>query len=340
MKRLCLLLALILCLVCVQGAIAEEEEFVLYPYDVDEEWIDLHNGVFRCSVLNYGTADSDGYLRLNMYLDDRYNFERIWGLEAGEKVWVAGKELTVSKLVSHQNDAVPGGVEYEIYTKEDAFGYVVFRPLSNGAGYAVVDDWTPVTEWGWIDVNLPLRNNFQYIEYPEEETMKTGDEWSLLAALKNYGDTFLPYNTYCVMVDGQLLQLVHAPYPYGPEAPAGAQTGAQAQSAAESAEASDVIPVWKFCHARSADGLDTAVITHYVTDCETGPSPVEVSEAELESIRDIALYGRIAGKANDMSLTGGTHVYSFDAPDGTWLMSIEMYQGMIVSADGMYNYGY
>ena len=39
-----------------------------------------------------------------------------------------------------------------------------------------------------------------------------------------------------------------------------------------------------------------------------------------------------------LSVTGGTWVYSFDAPDGSHLLSIEMYRGMIVTSYGMYNY--
>ena len=47
--------------------------------------------------------------------------------------------------------------------------------------------------------------------------------------------------------------------------------------------------------------------------------------------------GTVIGKANDMSVTGGTWVYSFETPGGTHLLSVELYEGLIVAADGMYS---
>ena len=98
-------------------------------------------------------------------------------------------------------------------------------------------------------------------------------------------------------------------------------------------------PIWQFCHAKSADGLDTAVITHFITDCEAGPIPAEDDTAEnLEEIRQLALHGAITGLVNQTMVTGGTHLYSFESPDGTFLMAIEMYKGLIVGPDGMYSF--
>ena len=99
----------------------------------------------------------------------------------------------------------------------------------------------------------------------------------------------------------------------------------------------DPVPVWQFCHGLR-DGLDTAVITLYTTDCETGLIPAELSAEDEAWIRNIAINGMITGKANDTSVTGGTWVYSFEAPAGEHLLSIEMYRGLIVTADGMYRF--
>ena len=104
-------------------------------------------------------------------------------------------------------------------------------------------------------------------------------------------------------------------------------------------EENDPVPVWKFCHGLY-EGLDTAVITVYTTDCESGPVPAEITPEEAERIRGLAMCGMITEKASDLCLTGGTWVYSFDAPDGSHLLSIEMYRGMIVTSSGMYNYRY
>ena len=64
----------------------------------------------------------------------------------------------------------------------------------------------------------------------------------------------------------------------------------------------------------------------------------DVTEEELEGIRRMALYGVVTGRENDMMVTGGTWVYTFETPDGEYLMSIEMYRGLVVSSDGMYSY--
>ena len=99
----------------------------------------------------------------------------------------------------------------------------------------------------------------------------------------------------------------------------------------------DPVPVWQFCHG-VRDGLDTAVITLYTTDCETGLIPAELSPEDEAWIRNIAVNGVVTGKASDTAVTGGTWVYSFEAPGGEHLLSIEMYRGLIVSSRGMYSF--
>jgi len=99
------------------------------------------------------------------------------------------------------------------------------------------------------------------------------------------------------------------------------------------------IPVWQFCHAESAEGLDTAVITCALMDCEVGPIPCQdVTEEQLEAVRRLAMYGVVTDRANDMMVTGGTVSYSFLTPEGEYLMSVELYEGWMVGPDGMYNY--
>ena len=99
----------------------------------------------------------------------------------------------------------------------------------------------------------------------------------------------------------------------------------------------DPVPVWQFCHG-VRDGLDTAVITLYTTDCETGLIPAELSPEDEAWIRGIAVNGVVTGKANDTAVTGGTWVYSFETPAGEHLLTIEVYRGLIVSSRGMYHF--
>ena len=68
------------------------------------------------------------------------------------------------------------------------------------------------------------------------------------------------------------------------------------------------VPVWKFCHGLR-EGLETAVIKGYQSSCEEGPIEIGMTPEEIEDIRDIAINGVITGKANDMSVTGGTWFY-------------------------------
>ena len=99
----------------------------------------------------------------------------------------------------------------------------------------------------------------------------------------------------------------------------------------------DPVPVWQFCHG-VREGLDTAVITLYTTDCETGLIPAELSPEDEAWIRGIAVNGVVTGKTSDTAVTGGTWVYTFETPAGEHLLSIEMYRGLIVSSRGMYSF--
>ena len=80
------------------------------------------------------------------------------------------------------------------------------------------------------------------------------------------------------------------------------------------------------------------MIKVYLSDCEEGLIPTEVSEEDAEAVRSLAMNGFITEKANDMSITGGTWIYSFETPEGKHLLSVELYRGLIVAADGMYGF--
>ena len=168
---------------------------------------------------------------------------------------------------------------------------------------------------------LPLPDRFEYFR-SDDDLPKDMD--ALVNDLEEFGDTFVAYNTTCKFEDGVLVSVTHSPYPQGPEETPD--------------ETSDAIPVWKFCHG-VREGLETAVIKGYQSDCEEGPFEIEVTPEEAEDIRNIAINGVITGKANDLSVTGGTWFYTFETPEGQHLLTIELYKGLIVdSATGMYNY--
>ncbi|MBQ9009005.1 MAG: hypothetical protein IJ088_06715 [Clostridia bacterium] len=82
--------------------------------------------------------------------------------------------------------------------------------------------------------------------------------------------------------------------------------------------------------------LDGAEISCMDMDCEAGPIPVELSEEESAALRELLRSGMVTGKANSLSVTGGTRAYVLRQPDGTWIGSVDLYGGLLVRGDGMY----
>ncbi|MBR2835947.1 MAG: hypothetical protein IKE43_09620 [Coriobacteriales bacterium] len=83
-------------------------------------------------------------------------------------------------------------------------------------------------------------------------------------------------------------------------------------------------------------GLEDATVIAYEIDCEAGPREIEITGSDIAGIKKLATQGKVYGKSNAMSLTGGTTVYSFYDKDGNHLASIELYRGLLVTNDGMY----
>lgn len=317
-----LLLLLALSLAACAGA-AE-----IRPVETDRLDIDLNNGTFCLTVKDADRIASGGWFTASLYLEDRYETAQIQALAPGDTVLVNGKAWTVQEVVHHEEDSSGLGASLEIYTEEENDGYIVFSPSGGGYCICITDDWSPVSPLADVRVMLPLPDRFEYV-YGEDGS---GDMDLLIDHLEQYGGSFVAYNTSCVFEDGQLIRITHSDYPMGP-----AGETADTDMEADDADAS-LIPVWKFCHGLR-DGLETAVIKGYTNDCEAGPAEYEMTPEEMEEIRNIAINGVITGKANDMSVTGGTWSYTFETPEGQSLLSIEMYKGWIVdAATGMYEY--
>lgn len=320
MKRTHILTVVLLVLffsLCITACACAAE---IRPIPVDHDRLDQSNGEFRLSFRNTDRIGDNGYFIAVLYLQDHYQAGQIRSLAPGDTVLVNDRFWTVKEIIPHTVPESPDTVTaYEICPEEAFDGYMVFESAKDGSFIAVVNDWVPVTSVGFAKVLLPLPDSFRYIPAVsgEEETPLGAEEF--LASLRAYTDSFNAYNTACVFENGRLVSVTHASYPEGP------------------AGDEDSIPVWKFCHGLR-DGLDTAVITAYITDCEAGPVPVEFSPEEAERVRFIAMNCRIMEKVNDTSVTGGTWIYSFETPGGKHLLSVEMYRGLIVGSDGMYAY--
>ena len=292
------------------------------PIPVDHDSLDLANGEFRFRVTNANRIENGGYFMAALYLEDRYSGEQIRALAPGDRVWVNDRAWTVQEVVLHPDEENPqaAGVP-EIYTEEENDGYIVFEPRKDGTYAAVVDDWVPVTPVGSVKVLLPFPDAFEFIRVSAGEEQAPENEQAFLDWLAEYGqESFTAYNSTCTLRDGALVRVFHSSYPQGPEE-----------------DSAQPVPVWKFCHG-FRDGLDTAVITAYTTDCEAGPEPAEITAEEAEQIRSLAMNGVVTEKASDEMVTGGTWLYTFETPGGKHLLTIEMYRGQIVGSDGMYRF--
>ena len=320
MKRNQILTAVLLALLFTIGFAACACAAEIRPIPVDHDSLDQGNGEFRLSFRSTDRIGNSSYFIAVLYLHDHYRADEVRSLIPGDSIQVNDRFWTVNEIIPHTDPEYPYTVTaYEICPAEPFDGYMVFELCKDGSFVAVVNDWLPVTSVGFAKVLLPLPDTFRYIPIVsgEEDTPQSAEEF--LTLLQADGNSFNAYNTSGVFEDGALISVTHASYPCGPD------------------DAEEQLPVWKFCHGLR-DGLDTAVITAYITDCETGPEPVELSPEETEWARFIAMYGRIMEKINDTSVTGGTWIYSFETPGGKHLLSIEMYHGLIVGNDGMYCY--
>ena len=310
------LLVLLLTLCCTVFACAAG----IRPIPVDHDSLDQGNGEFRLSFRNTGRIGSGGYFIAVLYLQDHYRADEILSLTPGDTILVNDHFWTVKEIIPHTDPESQGTVTaWEICPEEAFDGYMVFESGKDDTFTVVVNDWVPVTSVGFNKVLLPLSDSFRYtpIVSGEEEMPLSAEEF--LNSLQADENPFNAYNTSGIFENGNLVSITHASYPNGPD------------------NDEEQPPVWKFCHGLR-DGLDTAVITAYFTDCETGAEPAEVSPEEAEWVRCIAMNSRVMEKADDTSVTGGTWIYSFETPGGKHLLSIEMYRGLIVGRDGMYAY--
>ena len=323
MKTDHILTALLLVLLLILGltACASAAEVRPIPYDHDQ--VDLANGEYRITVRNRIT-DSTGaqYIIAGLYLNDVYEAEQVKALAEGDTFYMNDLPWTVKSVITHVETY--GSEEYtvyEIYPVEEFDGYMIFEPSGedDGSFVACINDCLTVTPAGFAKISLDLPENFRYITYEGGEEQDPLGSDAFLAALENGG--FTAYNTYGTFEDGKLVSITHSDYPEG----------------LDEAFEGYPVPVWKFCRGLR-DGLDTALITAAQTSCEEGPLPVEITPEEAEQIRSLAMNGMVTDKANEISVTGGTWIYTFTTPGGKHLLSVEMFEGLIVGSDGMYNH--
>ena len=92
------------------------------------------------------------------------------------------------------------------------------------------------------------------------------------------------------------------------------------------------VPVYEFLGLDPELIISAAVKASYM-DCEAGPREIEdPGKGVILAVLD----GKVTGKANSTMVTGGTYVFGFYGEDGKYLGGIEIYQGLLVTDDGMY----
>lgn len=87
-----------------------------------------------------------------------------------------------------------------------------------------------------------------------------------------------------------------------------------------------------------ADAVKTADIKAYLSDCEEGAIPLEITEQEKAELRSLVCNGMVTGKADCVVSTGGFNSYSFFDPEGNLLGIISIEDDLLVFGDGHYYY--
>ncbi len=204
---------------------------VLAPVDVSNTLVDNRNGTYWARITDTDKIMTGGYFTVELYVQDLYAADKVWALEAGDKVQVNGKTYTVKSLQPEQDG------RRELYVEEDIPGYIAFSKTSNTACVAVVDDWVPCTKVGEEKIMMPLANDFSYTWLdPDGEIGGTYNADQFVSMVTDAGSAPVlnQYNTMIQFENGLLMTIGHQDYPYGPEeteTAAPAETGTAEESA-------------------------------------------------------------------------------------------------------------
>lgn len=310
MKRI---ISIILILACMTIFCAAAQASDVRPKAPDLEKVDMENGTFAAKITDTTHLD-EGSFTLGLYEACRYYASSIEQMAPGDVVYINRLPYTVKEVVVHSDKS-----EYEVIPEGDFDGYIVFNVRPDRFYSVTVNDWQPCIQVAETEVTFPLPETFVIRAIEGDEEITAGGEgfFESLSSSK-YWKFSNQYNTTVRFEDGKLVELTVRDYPLGPEATEGT-------------------PLYEVCGC-DREALRDAVITCMLTDCEAGPKEKELSVAEQESIRRLAMNGKMTDKVNDMDVTGETTIYTFTAPDGTGLMSLEFYHGLLMRKDGMYNY--
>lgn len=181
------------------------------PLAVDPEKADLNNGSYCIGFRNPDKIREEGYLTMDLYVQEHFDAQQIRSLAPGDTIRVDGSVWTVKEMVIHSDS------NYELYPVEELWGYIAFWLQDDGTFLGVRDDWSPVIYVGEKTVKVPLKENFAFYTYSAGELEEPKDYQSMLDALESNGDQYVPYNTNGVFENGELVKVTHSSYPEGPD---------------------------------------------------------------------------------------------------------------------------
>ncbi|MCR5090065.1 MAG: hypothetical protein K6C08_11215 [Oscillospiraceae bacterium] len=95
------------------------------------------------------------------------------------------------------------------------------------------------------------------------------------------------------------------------------------------------VSIADFCKFGDMTG---ASVRAFYTDCEAGPSEIELTASQQARILDVVMNGVVTGKVSSIYTTGGYTDYFFYRGDES-LGSISVYDGRLYCPDGMYSIG-
>ncbi len=221
MKRICIILALMLIFVLpiiasAEGPVVKSPEADVVPLSVDPEKMDLNNGSFNIGLRDFDKIKEEGFLTVDLYVEEHYSREQITSLAPGNTFRMNGKVWTVGEIIIHEGEEGEAD-SYEIYPVEEYWGYIAFWPQQDGTFLGVMDDWSPVIHVGEKKIMLPLPDRFAFYTYSAGERDQPMDFTGMVVYLETYGNDIVPYNTVGVFEDGVLVEISHSSYPMGPE---------------------------------------------------------------------------------------------------------------------------
>lgn len=192
------------------GADSAPAADALRPVDMSGIEVDTDGGVYWAAITDTDRIESGGFFTARLYYQSLYPAAQVEALQENAKIAVNGWEFTVEKLVHHDEKTV------EIYPKEEFDGYIVLQKASDYFYTALVNDWVPCTHIADQKIMLPLANDFTFIWLSGDEDATVYDADSFIKLLGQ--EELNQYNTQLQYGNGLVMMIVHASYPFGPEA--------------------------------------------------------------------------------------------------------------------------